>query len=121
MIHNRDFQVLAADAANRTSNAIITGRQPTDDELAAFKARAHRLRAVYFGQAVRNLWPAFTDRVKSTRARNQLAGLPDYILRDIGLSRAEIPAAVAGDQSLQRYSQPAVASTTKPAEEKLAA
>ena len=126
MIHNQDFDIPAADAATLASNTIIAGRQPTDEEIAAFRAQAHRLRAAYVGKAVRNLWSAFTHRVRAARARNQLAALPDYILHDFGLSRAEIPAAVAGDRSLRRHSEPAVAavdlaSTTKPAEEKLAA
>ena len=110
--------------SRRRAGAITIGTEHTT--IAAFRAQAHRLRAAYFGQAVRNLWSAFTHRVKAARARNQLAALPDYILCDIGLSRAEIPAAVAGDRSLRRHSEPAVAavdlaSTTKPAEEKLAA
>ena len=126
MIHNQDFDIPAADAANLAGNMIIAGRQPTDEEVAAFRAQAHRLRAAHFGQAVRNLWSAFSHHVKAAHAHNQLAALPDHILCDIGLSRAEIPAAVAGDRSLRRHSEPAVAavdlaSTKKPAEEKLAA
>ena len=126
MIHNQDFDIPAADAATLAGNTTIAGRQSTGEEVAAFRAQAHRLRAAYFGRVVRNLWSAFTHRVKAARARIRLAALPDYILRDIGLSRAEIPAAVAGDRRLLRHSEPAVAavdlaSTTKPAEAKLAA
>ena len=126
MIRKKDFDIPAGDAPTLTSDINIAGRQPTDEEVAAFRARAHRLRATYFGQTVRNLWSAFTHRVKAARARSQLAALPHHMLRDIGLSRAEIPAAVAGDRSLRRHSEPAVAavglaSTTKLAEEKLAA
>jgi len=126
MIHTQEFDIPTADAVTFAGNTIIAGRQPTDEEIAAFRAQAHRIRAACFGQAVRNLWSGFTHRAKATRALNQLAAVPDYILRDIGLSRAEIPAAVAGDRSLRRHSKPAVAAvdlapTTKPAEEKLAA
>ena len=126
MIHNQDIDIPAADAATLAGNTTIANRQSTGEEVAAFRAQARRLRVAYFGQAVRNLWSASTHRVKVARACNQLAALPDYILRDIGLSRAEIPTAVAGDRSLRRHSEPAVAavdlaSTTKPAEEKLAA
>ena len=126
MNHNLDFDIPVAHVATLGGNIIIAGRQPTDEQVTAFRTQAHRLRAAHFGYAVRNLWSAFTHHVKAARARNQLASLPDYILRDIGLSRAVIPATVAGDRSLGRHSESAVAvvdlaSTKKPAKEKLAA
>ena len=126
MIHNQDFDIPAANAATSVGDTMIAGRQPTDEEVAAFRAQAHRLRAAYFGQAVRGLWSALTHRFKEAQARNELAALPDHILRDIGLSRSEIDAAVAGDLDLRRHSEPAMAAVkpvpaTHPVEEKLAA
>ncbi|MGB1006825.1 MAG: RSP_7527 family protein [Thalassobaculaceae bacterium] len=126
MIHNQDFAIPAANAASPVGDAMSAGRLPSDKEIAAFHARAHQLRAAYLGQAVRGLWSALTHRFKEAQARNELAALPDHILRDIGLCRAEIAAAVAGDLSRQRHSEPAMVSakpapTTQQAEEKLAA
>ena len=70
MIHNQDFDIPAADAATLAGKSSPV--RPTDEEIAASRAQAHRLRAAYFGKQFATV-VAFTHRVRVARARNQLA------------------------------------------------
>lgn len=70
---------------------------------AEIEAYARRIRAEAIADLVYNAWIALKGtgaRVKAylaqQRAMHELAGLDDAMLRDIGLNRSQIPAAVAG-------------------------
>lgn len=67
------------------------------------EAYARRIRAEAIANLIYNTWAALkgaADRYKAyladRRAMAELEGLDDSMLRDIGLSRSQIPAAVAG-------------------------
>lgn len=70
---------------------------------AEIEAYARRIRAEAIADLVYNAWTALKGagtRVKGylarQRAMHELGSLDDAMLRDIGLSRSQIPAAVAG-------------------------
>lgn len=67
------------------------------------EAYARRIRAEAIADLIYNAWTALkgvADRYKAYRAEQramaELESLDDAMLRDIGLSRSQIPAAVAG-------------------------
>jgi len=71
--------------------------------VAEIEAYARRTRAAAVANllvaglaGVKTLAARFQTRLEQRRAMEELASLDDQMLRDIGLSRSEIPAAVAG-------------------------
>jgi len=49
-------------------------------------------RSSYIGEGLVSLFNRFNDWTERHRARNHLYQMPDYILHDIGVSRAEVDA-----------------------------
>lgn len=80
----------------------------TADDLIAMGVPRKDLRVALFGQSLGNLIAAGLKRVTATiqraSAEAELRNLDDRTLHDMGLSRSDIPAAVAGD--IYRPGQP---------------
>jgi uncharacterized protein YjiS (DUF1127 family) len=86
---------------NQTAFAIPANLAPMS--AAEIEAYARRIRAEAIANLIVGAWTALkgaTTRFKAylaqKRAMDELNGLDDSMLRDIGLSRSQIPAAVAG-------------------------
>lgn len=86
---------------NETAFAVPANLAPLTP--AEIEAYARRIRAEAIADLVFNAWVALKTagtRLKGylaqQRALTELNGLDDAMLRDIGLSRSQIPAAVAG-------------------------
>jgi uncharacterized protein YjiS (DUF1127 family) len=86
---------------NQTAFAVPANLAPLTP--AEIEAYARRIRAEAIADLVYNSWVALKSvatRVKAylaqQRALNELNSLDDAMLRDIGLNRSQIPAAVAG-------------------------
>lgn len=86
---------------NQTAFAVPANLAPLTP--AEIEAYARRIRAEAIANLIYNSWVAVKSvgtRVKAylaeRRALNELSSLDDAMLRDIGLSRSQIPAAVAG-------------------------
>jgi len=87
----------------RNQTAFATPANQASLSPAEIEAYARRIRAEAIADLVFNTWVALKTagtRLKGylaqQRALNELNGLDDAMLRDIGLSRSQIPAAVAG-------------------------
>jgi len=86
---------------NQTAFAVPANLTPMSQ--AEIEAYARRIRAEAIADLVYSAWVALKGtgaRVKGylaqQRAMHELNGLDDAMLRDIGLNRSQIPAAVAG-------------------------
>lgn len=86
---------------NKTAFALPANQAPMS--VAEIEAYARRIRAEAFASLIFAGWTALKGiggRVKTylaqQRALDELNALDDQMLRDIGLSRSQIPAAVAG-------------------------
>lgn len=87
----------------RTQTAFAIPANLAPMSAAEIEAYARRIRAEAIANLIVGAWTALkgaTTRFKAylaqQRAMDELNGLDDTMLRDIGLSRSQIPAAVAG-------------------------
>jgi uncharacterized protein YjiS (DUF1127 family) len=62
--------------------------------------------AAFFGALAALPFRLYASRWRRRSAENQLMGLDERMLKDIGLSRSEIPSAVAAAQPLPRVTRP---------------
>ena len=60
---------------------------------------SHRAPRKSFFTIASKPWQMFADMVKARRTRAQLSSLPDYMLKDIGLSRGSIESAIRNGRS----------------------
>ena len=89
---------------NQNDNGIgatgISAAQNRTDPLSA-REQAHYLRQVetvrFFRQAARMLIKPFVELNRHMTISRELSEKPDYILKDMGMSRWEIPAVVSGE------------------------
>ena len=88
MIHNQDFDIPAADAATSPAIRSPVASRPMKRSPPFGRRRIVRARLTSAGRFA--IVVGVHAPRQSGAARNQLAALPDYILRDIGLPR-EIP------------------------------
>ena len=65
-------------------------------EIEAGITRARLLRSRYQSRLARDLTNALIRRYRRREAARAVAALPDYLLDDIGIARAEIPALAQG-------------------------
>ena len=89
---------------NQNDNDIgITGFSPAQKRIDPLSAReqAHFLRQVemarFLGQAARMLIKPIVEWNRRMTLSRELSEKPDYLLKDMGLSRWEIPAVVSGE------------------------
>lgn len=63
--------------------------------------RAHQLRSDFFAAALERLVKAFIRWNQRNALNHRLQALPDYLLKDIGIGRGQIPAVVSGARKRQ--------------------
>ncbi len=75
---------------------------PVDQEvIEAAIRRAHQLRSDFFAAALQRLVKAFIRWNQRNALNHRLQALPDYLLKDIGIGRGQIPAVVSGARKRQ--------------------
>ena len=80
-------------------------RAPVDQEaIEAAIRRARQLRSEFFAAALERLVKAFIRWNQRNALNRRLQALPDYLLKDIGIGRGQIPAVVSG--ALKRQASP---------------
>ncbi len=80
-------------------------RAPVDQEvIKAAIRRGRQLRSEFFATALERLVKAFIRWNQRNALNRRLQALPDYLLKDIGISRGQIPAVVSG--ALKRQASP---------------
>ena len=80
-------------------------RAPVDQEaIEAATRRAHQLRSEFFATALERVVKAFIRWNQRHAFNHRLQALPDYLLKDIGIDRGQIPAMVSG--ALKRQPSP---------------
>ncbi len=80
-------------------------RAPVDQEaIDAATRRAHQLRSEFFTGALERVVKAFIRWNQRNALNHRLQALPDYLLKDIGIGRGQIPAVVSG--ALKRQPSP---------------
>lgn len=107
---------------NQNDNDIGTTEFPdawkTKDTLSV-REQAHYLRQVemarFFGQVARMLIKLVVGWNKRRTLSRELSTMPDYLLKDIGLSRWEIPAVVSGELGRKTLAPSAVIHSPAPA------
>ncbi len=80
-------------------------RAPVDQKvIEAAIRRGRQLRSEFLAAALERLVKAFTRWNQRYALNHRLQALPDYLLKDIGIGRGQIPALVSG--SLKRQASP---------------
>ncbi len=80
-------------------------RAPVDHEVIETAIRSGRqLRSRFFAAALERLVKAFIRWNQRNALNRRLQALPDYLLKDIGIGRGQIPAVVSG--ALKRQASP---------------
>ncbi len=78
---------------------------PVDQEvIEAAIRRGRQLRSEFLAAALERLVKAFTRWNQRYALNHRLQALPDYLLKDIGIGRGQIPALVSG--ALKRQASP---------------
>ncbi len=68
----------------------------TRSQIEAGIARGRQIRSQYLADRVQELTRALIRRLRGREIVSHLEDLPDYLLRDIGIERDQIPALAAG-------------------------
>ncbi len=80
-------------------------RAPGDQEaIDAATLRARQLRGEFFAGALERVVEAFIRWNRRHALNHRLQAMPDYLLKDIGICRGQIPAVVSG--ALKRQASP---------------